>query len=170
MFSVVHSAHVDTADGGSKGAGANSTRRWCACRPHFSVPASRSSWSSLQLCARNACAQLTNDSGTGVDDKAFLVSALDSYQRHHSCAPWQVAPPTLFLNDTDQCVSLVSPGPLSCFLLPPKARSPTRARPPLQVLGIHDAQRQMGAIEQHAVVHQGCRRVNGQTHQPCAAI
>ena len=46
----------------------------------------------------------------------------------------------------------------------------TYAWPPLQVLGIHDAQRQMGAIEQHAVVHQGCRRVNGQTHQPCEAI
>jgi len=41
--------------------------------------------------------------GAGVDDKAFLVRALESYQAEHSCTAWSVAPPTIELNDTAKC-------------------------------------------------------------------
>eukprot|EP00802_Teleaulax_amphioxeia_P010549 Tamp_10577.p1 GENE.Tamp_10577~~Tamp_10577.p1 ORF type:complete len:572 (-),score=93.23 Tamp_10577:141-1856(-) len=41
--------------------------------------------------------------GAGVDDKAFLVHALEAYQTENKCKAWNVAPPTIELNVTAKC-------------------------------------------------------------------
>ena len=61
----------------------------------------------LCVCVRVLCVctqgLMLSRVGAGVDDKAFLVRALEAYQEEHKCRPWNVAPPTIELNDTAKC-------------------------------------------------------------------